>query len=146
MVNQFIANEIAQVMPTAYGLGIFVSFASFVAPVQTQGATGNSIGGYTAIAGLQNIPCMNAPERPGMVGNSSNEKRSVSNIQAERGRELLLNGYFQQLDTGYNQAAGLGWQVIVQDPDGIASTYQFFGGEGDSQQIQTRCRLMLVTL
>src|ERR1035438_9051482 len=133
-------------MPVAYGIGLFVSFASFVAPVQTQGATGNSIGGYTAIEGLQNIPCMNAPERPGMVGNSSNEKRSTQNIQAERGRELLLNGYFSQLDTGYNQAAGLGWQVIVTDSDGIASTYIFEGGEGDSQSIQTRCRLMMVTL
>jgi hypothetical protein len=145
-VNQFLAIEIDAVMPAAYGIGLFVSFASFVAPVQTQGATGNSIGGYIPIDGLQDIPCMNAPERPGMVGNSSTETRAIPHIEAERGRELLLNGYFPLLDTGYSQGAGMGWQVNVTDPNGNTNLYQFLGGEGDSQSVMTRCRLMLVTV
>ncbi len=145
-MNQFIAIEIAQVMPAAYGIGLFVSFASFVAPVQTQGATGNSIGGYIPIDGLQNIPCMNAPERPGMVGNSSTEVRTIQNIEADRERELLLNAYFPQLDTSFTQAASMGWEVVVTDPNGNTNTYDFLGAEGDSQSIQTRCRLKLVAL
>lgn len=145
-MNQFLAIEISQVMPAAYGIGLFVSSASFVAPVQTQGATGNSIGGFTPIAGLQNIPCMNAPERPGPTGNASTETRAIPHIEAERGRELLLKAYFPQLDTGFNQGAGLGWEVQVTDQNGNMNMYDFMGGEGDSQQTQTRCKLILVTV
>lgn len=145
-MNQFLAAEIASVMQVAYGTGLFVSLASFVAPIQTQGATGNSVGGYTPIAGLQNIPCMNAPERPGPVGNASFETRAIPHIEAERGRELLLNNYFPTLDTGFAQGAGMGWQVSVTDPNGNTQFLQFLGGEGDSQSTQTRCRLLLVTV
>jgi hypothetical protein len=145
-MNQFLAIEIDQVMPVAYGTGLFVSLASFSAPVQTQGATGNSIGGTTPITGLQNLPCMDAPERTGLVGNSSNEKRSTANIQAQRTRELLINGYYKQLDTGFATGAGMGWQVSVTGPNGTTNTYIFLGGEGDSQQISTRCKLQMVVL
>ena len=138
--------ELAQVMPAALGTGLFVSLASFVKPIQTQGATGNSIGGYTPIAGLQNIPCMNAPERTGAAGNSSNEKRTPAYIEAERGRAVLLDAYFPTLDTGFTTGAGLGWQVSITDPGTPAQMYIFLGGEGDSQHTQTRCRLQLVTL
>ena len=145
-MNQFIAAEIAQVMPIAYGIGLFVSSASFYAPVQTQGATGNSIGGITPIAGLQNIPCMNAPSRSGAAGISSQERRTVPFVEAERSRHVLLNAYFPQLDTGPTHGAGTGWQVIISDPGGNTNTYLFLGGEGDSQLTQTRCNLELVTL
>lgn len=145
-MNQYIQQEIVQVMPLAYGLGTFVSSASFVQPNPVQGATGNTIGGYITLAGLQNIPCMNAPERTGSAGSSSDEKRSVENIQAKRGRHVLLNGYFPALDTGFESGAGLGYQVSITDQNGTASMYTFLGGEGDSQQTQTRCKLELVTV
>lgn len=143
---QGLAQEIAQVMPVAYGLGLFVSSASFVQPNPIQGATGNTVGGYLALAGLQNIPCMNAPERSGAAGSSSNEDRMVPRIQASRERHVLLNAYFPALDTGYTQGAGAGWQVSITDPGGVVNTYTFLGGEGDSQQTQTRCKLELVTV
>ena len=145
-MNQFLAHEIAQVVPVAYGIGLFVSTASFLAPVQTQGATGNSVGGYTAISGLQNIQCMNAPSRTGAAGTSSMERRTTPFVEAERSRHVLLNGYFPQLDTGPTHGAGTGWQVNITDPGGNTNQYIFLGGEGDSQQTQTRCNLELVTL
>ena len=143
-MNQGIAQEIVQVMPTAYGLGVFVSSASFVSPVQIQGATGNSVGGYNPIAGLQNIPCMNAPESGMKV--SSDETRLLPHIEAERHRHVLLKGYYQQLDTGFSQGAGMGWEVTITDAAGNSQDYDFLGGEGDSQVQMTRIKVMLVTV
>ena len=145
-MNQFLAIEIDQVMPVAYSTGLFVSSASFVAPVQIQGATGNSIGGYTPIEGLQNIPCMNAPERSGAAGSSSLETRAIPHIKAERARHVLLNGYFPTLDTGFEQGAGMGWECSITDQNGVTQMYDFLGAEGDSQHTQTRCKLLLVTV
>lgn len=145
-MNQSIAPEIAQVMQAAYALGIFVALASFSAPVLTQLSTGNPANQQTPIAGLQNIPCMNAPAAAGVIGLSSDETRLIPHIEAERHRHILLNGYFQQLDTGFGQGAGLGWQLTVTNEDGTSELFDFLGGEGDSQQQMTRCKAMLVTV
>ena len=133
-------------MPVAFGIGLFTSLASFFAPVQTQLATGNYVGAQTPIPGLQNIPCMNAPAAAGLIGLSSDETRLIPRVEAERHRHILLNGYFQQLDTGFAQGAGLGWQLTITNEDGTMETFAFLGGEGDSQQIQTRVRAQVVTV
>ena len=133
-------------MPVAFGIGLFTSLASFFAPVQTQLATGNYVGTQVPIPGLQNIPCMNAPAAAGLIGLSSDETRLIPHVEAERHRHILLNGYFQQLDTGFAQGSGLGWQLTVTNEDGTMETFDFLGGEGDSQQIQTRCKAMIVTV
>jgi hypothetical protein len=139
-MNQSITREIQSVMPTAYALGLFVSSASFFSPVQEQGPTGNLIDSFSPIAGLQDIPCMNAPES--LLGRvSSDETRRTPHIEAERFRHVLLNAYFPALDTGFTQGAGMGWQATV---DG--TMYDFLGGEGDSQQQMTRCKLQLVSI
>ena len=143
---QGLAIEISQVMPAAYAIGLFVSQASFVQPVQIQGATGNSIGGYTPIAGMQNIPAMNAPEATGLSGGSSNQKRAVDHIEADRQRHMLLKGYYPQLDTGFATGAGAGMQVQVLDPNGQTTLYDFLGGEGDSQAQMSRIRMKIVVL
>jgi hypothetical protein len=145
-MNQGIAQEISQVMPVAYALGTFVALASFFAPSQIQLSTGNYENTQTPIAGLQNIPCMNAPAAAGVVGLSSDETRLIPHIEAERHRHILLNAYFQALDTGFNQGAGLGWQLQVTNEDGTTETFDFLGGEGDSQQTQTRVKAQLVTV
>jgi hypothetical protein len=143
-VNQGIAYEIAQTMPLAYALGVFGSLANFVAPNQTQGATGNPIGGYAAVPGIPaNIPAMDAPRS--VMAISSDETRALTHIEAERQRHMLLNGYFPLLDTGFSQGAGLGWQVAVTNPNGDVNMYDFLGGEADSQAQMTRVKMMLVT-
>lgn len=143
---QGFAIEISQVMPAALATGLFVSSASFVSPLRTQGATGNSTGGYTPVSGLQNIPAMNAPRASGVLGMSSGEKRSVPYIEATRLRHMLLQGYFPQLDTGFGEGAGAGLQVEVTEPSGLTNLYNFLGGEGDSQQILTRVQMQLVVV
>ena len=139
-MRQNLTQEIESVMPTAYALGLFVSLASFQAPVPVQGPTGNLIDSFAPISGLQNIPCMNAPET--LLGRvSSEETRKIPHIEAERRRHVLLNKYYPQLETGFTQGAGMGWQVSI---DG--TLYDFLGGEGDSQQQMTRCKVMLVSI
>ena len=133
-------------MPVAFGIGLFTSLASFFAPVQTQLATGNYVGTQTPIPGLQNIPCMNAPAAAGLIGLSSDETRLIPHVEAERHRHILLNAYFSQLDTGFAQGAGLGWTLQVINENGSVETLDFLGGEGDSQQIQTRVRAQVVTV
>jgi hypothetical protein len=143
---QGLAIEIDQVMPAAFATGLFVSTASFVQPIATQGPTGNPTGGYTPIAGLQNIPAMNAPASTGMIGNSSDETRGLAHIEAKRVRRMVLNGYYPLLDTGFSQGAGMGWEVQVTDGNGSPQLYDFLGGEGDSQRQMTRVEMMLVTV
>jgi hypothetical protein len=145
-MNQSLSVELSQVMPFALATGLFTSTASFYAPVQTQGATGNSIGGTAAIAGLQNIPCMNAPRSSGPGAVSSQEKREVPYIQADRSRHVLLNAYYPQLDTNPTRGAAVGWQCVITDQNGVSNTYIFQGGEGDSQQTQSRVSLELVVI
>lgn len=145
-MSPMLAAGIANVMQAAYSTGLFVSSASFTAPVQIQGATGNSIGGTTPIAGLQNIACMDAPDHPGLAIVGSGQKRNPDYIEASRDRHVLLKAYFSQLDTGFDSGASLGYQVTITGPNGLTKLYQFLGGEGDSQFTQTRCNLRLVTI
>lgn len=139
-MNQGLGYEIAQVMTLATATGLFLSSASFVKPNPAQGATGNSIGGYLAIAGLQSIPCMDAPENSGPTRPSTGQQRMEARIESDRQRHVLLGGYYPQLNTGFASGAGLGWQVSI---DG--TMYTFLGGESDSQQTQTRIKCELVT-
>jgi hypothetical protein len=145
-MQQGLAIELDQVMPSAFATGLFVSSASFLAPSETQGSTGNSIGGPSPIQGLQDIPAMNAPRAAGLIGMSSDEKLEFSHVEAKRLRHMLLQGYFPQLDTGFAEGAGAGLQVQVLDPSGITTLYRFLGGEGDSQQKMTRVQMQLVAV
>jgi hypothetical protein len=126
---------IPNVMRRAVASGLFVSLASFAAPDLTQGPTGNPTGAYTPVAGLQNIPCVNAPQSDIRV--SSDEVRSVTDIQAGRYRHVLLNGYYPAVIAGWPQ----GWRVTI---DGVL--WDLTGAEADSQSVQTRLKLQLVTI
>ncbi len=127
--------DLAQVMAAAIATGLFVSLASFTAPPTAQGPTGNPVGDYTPIAGLQDISCMDAPESLGRP--SVDEAKKLENIEASRLRHVLLNACYPQLRTG----AELAWRCTV---DGVL--YDLLGAEQDSQSTQTRCKLYKVAL
>lgn len=133
-MQQGFGYAISSVMPLAAATGLFVSLATFYMPVQTQGPTGNFIGTYSAVNGMTNIPCMNAPESIGRP--TATERKSEPDVLAESFRHVLLDGYYPFAG---NAATGLGWRVNV---DGIM--YDLIGAESDSQMTQTRLRLQLV--
>jgi hypothetical protein len=126
---------IPNVMKRAVASGLFVSLASFFAPDLTQGPTGNLVGTFTAVAGLQNIACVNAPQSDIRV--SSDEVRSITDIQAGRYRHVLLDGYYPAVIAGWPQ----GWRVTI---DG--TLYDLTGAEADSLSVQTRLKLQIVTI
>ena len=132
---QYLQWASTQIVPTAVRSGAFRSLASFSAPVQTQGPTGTLVGTFMPVNGLQNIPCLDAPQSIRVV--PSDEKKSVPRIEAGQYRHLMLDGWYPLL----NNAAGQGWQVTV---DGIL--YDLIGSDEDSQHTQTRCKCQLVTI
>jgi hypothetical protein len=115
--------------------GTFDSLATFQAPGTTQGPTGNPVATYTAVVGLINIPCMDAP--PSMARVQATEVKAVLEIMSKGLRHVLLNQCF----VGAPNWSGEGYRVII---DGIA--YDLLGGENDSQGIQTRIDLQLVSI
>ena len=135
-MTQGFAVALNQVMPLARRTGLFSSLATFYQPVKTQGPTGNYIGTYTAVSGMTNIPCMNAPESTGRL--MADERKSEPNVLAESFRHVLLDAYYPFAS---NASTALGWQV---DVDG--TRYDLLGAESDSQQTQTRCRLQKVVV
>ncbi len=140
MAYQGLAREIGSVMVLARASGLFVSLASFSAPTGAQGPTGNPTGAYTDVAGLTAIPCMNAPQSDIRV--SSDEVRTMTDIQAGRYRHVLLNDNYPAVVAGWPQ----GWRVTITDPNGTVTLYTMTGAENDSQDTQTRLKLQVVTL
>lgn len=135
-MNQGLGYEIASVMPNAIATGLFVSLASFTAPpVNQQGPTGNITAPWVAVAGLQSIPCMNAP--PSMLRVDATEQKSIADILSRNLRHVLLNGYYPVL---FN-ASRSGWRVAI---DGVL--YDLLGAEADSQLTQTRIELQLAVI
>jgi len=132
-MQQGFSYALSAIMPLAVQTGLFISLATFYAPVQTQGVTGNFIGTFAAVSGMVNIPCMDAPD-----GFSATERKSVPDVLAERFRHVLLTGWYPLAS---NAAAGLGWQV---DVDG--TRYDLLGAESDSQHTMTRLKLQRVTV
>lgn len=122
-------------MPAIARTGVFDSLATFQAPDQVQGPTGNLVGTYTAVAGLVNIPCMDAP--PSIARVQATEVKAISEIMSKGLRHMLLNRCF----TDAPNWSGKGYRCIV---DGV--TYDLLGAENDSQGTQTRVDLQLVTL
>jgi hypothetical protein len=135
-VNQnVIQAAIAQVMPAAVDTGLFVSLCSISAPTPASGAPS---GTYTAVTGLQDLACMDAPENFGS-GISANEAKSPALTESMAMRHVLLNGYYALLSPSTNWG-DIGWRATV---DGVV--YDLLGAEADSQQTQTRLRLRKVT-
>lgn len=134
-MNQSIAVDVADVMVEAIASGLYVSLLTFQSMDGGQGPTGNPPGTYSDVAGLVNIPCMDAPLSPGTI--SALEAKALADIEAKGIRHVSLNGYYPAAVTGWMA----GWRAMV---DGF--TYEVFGVEADSQTTQTRVKLQLVTI
>ena len=133
---QTFAYAISQVMPMAQLPGNFDSLATLMAPPTGQGATGNPPSGpYTPVAGVINIPCMDAP--PSIARVNATELKDVAEIMSKGMRHVLLNKCFADAPNW----SGKGYEVVV---DGV--TYDLLGAENDSQNIQTRLDMQLVSV
>lgn len=120
--------------------GLLVSLCTVQRPdgVITNGAPS---GNFVNVAGLINIPCMDAVLAPGNI--EATEARELEEIMSKSYRHIMLNGYYPQCFTTSAGSSGApqGWRVIV---DGVV--YNLLGAEPDSQNTQTRLKCQLVTL
>ena len=124
--------------------GLYNSLCTIQQPSGNLTTDGAADGTYTNIAGLVDIPCMDAVLSDGSI--QATEAKELTEIMSKSYRHVSLNGYYPSLITGAGFAGGpggaaLGWQAIV---DGV--TYDLLGAEADSQNTQTRLKLKLVII
>ena len=135
-MNQAALNyPFSQIMPQGMMGGWFPSLGTLQTMVQDQGPTGNPTGTWQNVAGVVDIPCKDAP--PSIARIQATELKDVAEIMAKGLRHVLLNQCF----VGAPGWAAMGSRFIV---DGI--TYEVLGAENDSDLVQTRVDLQLVTL
>lgn len=127
MNQNLMGYTVAQVMPAALATGLFVSRCTIQKPDGVLVDAGEPSGNYVNVAGLVNIPCMEAPASDVRV--QASETKSMEDIQAFSPLRILLGGYFPAVENG----VGMGWRAIV---DG--TTLDILGAESDSQRTQTR--------
>lgn len=143
-----IPSMVQQVMPAVVRSGLGRSFCTIQAPNNTYGPSGAPIGGYTNVAGMVNISCMDAP--PSVARVQATEVKALAEIMSKGMRHLLLFGFFPQLVASSNEGpigqggVAKGWRANVTEPDGTVITYDILGAESDSQTTQTRLELQLV--
>ncbi len=100
------------------------------------GAAGEPSGDWADVAGLVDIPCMNAPQPPSEIKLGSTEQRSMATVAARAERHVLLNDYFPALELNWRNGA----RGVI---DG--AQYNICGAESDSQHTQTRVSLDVTT-
>ena len=121
-------------MPTVIGSGIFTSLITIQSP-DSLSSDGAPSGTYTDVPGHVDIQCENQPAASASV--DVTEIKALMEIMSKGCKHVLLSGYYPAIETGWRD----GWRAIL---DGVA--YDILGAESDSQQIQTRMELRLVTL
>lgn len=143
MNQDIIAASVAGVMPAALATGLFVSTCSISAPAAASGAIS---GTYTAVTGLQDIVCMDAPEMfQGSSSLSAVEIKSQGQTESMGKRHILLDAYYPQLSPETNWG-NVGWRAtVVNSINGTTVVYDIIGVEADSQQTQTRLCARKVT-
>ena len=134
---QNIAYAVAKVMPAAVATGLSRSVCSISAP------SGNFVNGvadgvYLPVAGLQNVPCMDAP--PSTARIQATEVKALAEIQSAALRHVLLNRYYVELDLPLDWGA-VGWRATI---DG--TLVDIMGAESDSQHTQTRISVRVVSV
>ena len=108
-----------------------------------QAPSGNFVNGvsdgiYSAVAGLSDIPCMDAVLSTSSI--QATEIKGLADIISSTPRHILLDKYYPQLD-GLNWG-DIGWRVVtVNQKNGITVTYDLLGAERDSQSSQTRLKV-----
>ena len=129
-------SKVNRVMARALATGLFRSLCTFQVPDGTLGASGAPSGLYTNVAGLVNIPCMDAPQPAAEIKVGASEVRQPGSITDDSPRHVLLGGYYPTVITLWRT----GLRAVV---DGV--TYDVCGAECDSQRTQVRCEMRLVT-
>lgn len=144
-MNQGLTYELDAVMPAATLTGLFVSSCTIQQPDGNYGQSGAPSGVFVDVAGLINIPCVDAV--PSMMRVQATEAKSLQEILAKGFRHVLLNDYYPQLvemqTTNEGQdvtAVSLGWRAVI---DGM--NYDILGAEPDSQKQMVRLSLQLIT-
>lgn len=131
-MNQSLSYELSQVMPQCVAIGLFVSTAVFQAPDGTLTVSGAPSGTYVT---QLTVACMDAPNSISRF--SGAEAKTETDVQSSTLRHVLLDAYYPTIPTGQRS----GWRCLL---NGVA--YDLMAAESDSQQTQTRCELMLVTV
>lgn len=132
--------DITAVMPAALDSGLFVSFVTMQQPTGAQTSTGapllsggDSGDGWNNVAGMINIPAMNAPQSESRL--TADQKKELEMVEGYQLRHLLLGGYYPAIQENSN------WRAMV---DGTA--YDVLGVESDSQSQMTRLRLQISSI
>ena len=133
---QGIQADINQIMVEVVDSGLMVSLATFQQPDGNLGPSGAPSGVWVNVAGLVNIPCMDAVTSASV---QATELKSLEDIMSKGMRHVLLNGYYPQATP--DGQIPTNWRAIV---DGV--TYDILGVEHDSQNQMTRMELELVTV
>lgn len=120
---------------------MLTSLCTAQAPDGSFNPDGTPSNNYANVAGLINIPCMDAVLAPGNI--EATEKLELEEILSSSFRHVMLNGYYPAFFTTSSGMGGApkGWRVIV---DGVI--YNLMGAEPDSQNTQTRLKLELATV
>jgi hypothetical protein len=124
-------------MSLAVKTGLFVSLATFQDQTGGTGPTGFPLDTYTPVAGLIDIPCMDAPLSTGGTSLSADEAKMQPQILSKGERHILLNAYYPEALSVWRG----GGNVVI---DGI--TYDIMGVESDSQRTQTRVKAQIATI
>ncbi len=134
-MNQGLSYEIAGVMPLAVATGLFVSLCTIQSPSASINPDGTPVNSYSDVAGLVNIPCMDAVLSDSSI--QATEAKTLQEILSKTYRHVLLNGFYPSILAG----VGEGWRAVV---DGTA--YDLLGAEPDSQSQMIRLKLQLATV
>ena len=147
-LQNIISSLVSRVMPTAVASGLFVSRCTAQQPDGGKTPYGQPDGNFTNVAGLVNIPAMNAPLAPGTI--DATEVKELEDIMSKSFRHLLLDANYPAFYTNGTGGPGgqqEGWRVLVTEiKTGITVAYDLIGAEPDSQSSQTRLRLELATV
>jgi len=143
-MNQNLLNEIFRVVPGVVATGMMQSLCTIQQPDGGLDPAGAPDQGFTDVAGLVNILCMDAvPSASRIV---ATEVKELAEIAAKGLRHVMLNGYYPTIIGGVAN----GWRAIVSDNDAGSPvnpiTYDILGAEPDSQRTQTRLSLQLLNV
>jgi hypothetical protein len=140
LMYQQMSYDIAAVMPAALATGLFVSLVTMQQPTGAQTTSGapllsggDSGDGWNNVAGMVNIPAMNAPESDARI--RADQTKSIEMVEGIQLRHMLLGGYYPAIEENGN------WRAMV---DGIA--YDVRGVESDSQSQMTRLKLQISSI
>lgn len=125
--------DLSQILQPVLHAGLFSKRITFQKPDGVITPAGQPSGNYVNVAGLVNLPCMDAPISEARI--QATEVKALKDIVASQIRHVLLYGYFPTI------ADDTDWQAVI---DG--EVWDLLGSESDSQRIMTRVHLSVQTI